>query len=170
MLSTGSSVRHFTVTLCAVPFCKYGPRRTCAPGTEPQEQTTIHASNMRLIIGMRMDTSSQDRIQVELNWVASPASAWLGWCMHRTWFQVGSLLTSGVTVFVLTLCVKAAPKPVPSMQVLPLPNHEISFQRDGHELTRYYFGSQLRRPFLYPIIGPAGQSLTRLGHPHDPES
>jgi hypothetical protein len=28
----------------------------------------------------------------------------------------------------------------------------------------------LRRPFLFPIIGPAGRSLTRMGHPHDPET
>ena len=90
--------------------------------------------------------------------------------MHRTWFQVGPLLTSGVTVLVLTVGVTAAPKPVPMMQVLPLPNHEISFQRDGHELMRYHFGPELRRPFLYPIIGPVGRSLTRMGHPHDPES
>jgi hypothetical protein len=76
----------------------------------------------------------------------------------------------GGAVFVLTAGVAAAPKPVPTMQVLPLPDHEISFQRDGHELTRYYFGPGLRRPFLYPIVGPAGRSLTRLGHPHDPES
>src|SRR6185503_14839558 len=28
----------------------------------------------------------------------------------------------------------------------------------------------LRRPFLFPVIGPSGRSLTRMGHPHDPES
>lgn len=32
-----------------------------------------------------------------------------------------------------------------------------------------YFGPDLRRPFLFPIIGPSGRSLTRMGHPHDPE-
>jgi len=90
--------------------------------------------------------------------------------MHLKWFQVGPFLTSGVTIFVLTVAVTAAPKPVPTMQVLPLPNHEISLQRGGHELARYHFDSGLRRPFLYPIVGPAGQSLTRMGHPHDPES
>jgi hypothetical protein len=63
-----------------------------------------------------------------------------------------------------------APEPVPLMQALPLPDEQISFQRDGTELTRYYFSPDLRRPFLYPIIGPAGRSLTRMGHPHDPES
>lgn len=57
-------------------------------------------------------------------------------------------------------------KPVPRMQALPLPHDEASIQRDGKELTRYHFGRDLRRPFLYPIIGPSGRSLTRMGHPH----
>jgi hypothetical protein len=26
----------------------------------------------------------------------------------------------------------------------------------------------MRRPFLYPVLGPAGVPLTRMGHPHDP--
>jgi Methane oxygenase PmoA len=56
------------------------------------------------------------------------------------------------------------------MQALPLPEAEISFQRNGLELTRYHFDPGLRRPFLYPVIGPSGRSLTRMGHPHDPVS
>lgn len=62
------------------------------------------------------------------------------------------------------------PRPVPVMQAVPLPDQQISFQRDGFEIARYYFGSTLRRPFVYPIVGPSGRSLTRMGHPHDPES
>jgi hypothetical protein len=61
-------------------------------------------------------------------------------------------------------------RPVPWMQVIPLPEAQASFRRDGVELTRAYFGPDLRRPFLYPVIGPSGRSLTRMGHPHDPES
>jgi len=56
------------------------------------------------------------------------------------------------------------------MQALPLPNNEISFQRHGQELARYYYGPDLNRPFVYPMVGPSGRSLTRMGHPHDPES
>jgi hypothetical protein len=56
------------------------------------------------------------------------------------------------------------------MQVLPLPHDEASFTRDGRELTRYHFSPEQRRPYLYPIIGPAGRSLTRIGHPHAPFS
>lgn len=59
-------------------------------------------------------------------------------------------------------------KPVPAVQVLPLPYDQASFQSRGRELTRYHFGGSLRRPFLYPLSGPAGISLTRMGHPHDP--
>jgi len=62
------------------------------------------------------------------------------------------------------------PKPVPRMQVIPMPYYQASFQRNGVELTRYHFGPGLHRPFLFPIIGPSGRSLTRMGHPHDPES
>jgi hypothetical protein len=56
------------------------------------------------------------------------------------------------------------------MQALPLPDAEVSFQRNGVELTRYHFDAQLRRPFLYPVMGPSQRSLTRMGHPHDPVS
>ena len=59
-------------------------------------------------------------------------------------------------------------RPVPAMQVLPLPYDQASFQHDGEELTRYHFGASLQRPFLYPLTGPEGRSLTRMGHPHDP--
>ncbi len=55
------------------------------------------------------------------------------------------------------------------MQAVPQPYHQISFQRDGQEIARYHFGPDLRRPFLFPVIGPSGHALTRMGHPHDPE-
>lgn len=57
-------------------------------------------------------------------------------------------------------------KPIPRMQVLPLPHDQASIEREGVELTRYHFSPLQRRPFLYPIIGPSGRSLTRMGHPH----
>ncbi|MGB2806456.1 MAG: PmoA family protein [Sedimentisphaerales bacterium] len=56
------------------------------------------------------------------------------------------------------------------MQVIPLPYHQASFQRDGVEIARYHFGTALHRPFIFPVIGPSSRSLTRMGHPHDPES
>ena len=85
-------------------------------------------------------------------------------------------------IFAMVFCVSAVasslfagqeapePKPVPRLQIVPMPYEQVSFQRDGVEITRYHFGAGLHRPFLFPVIGPAGQSLTRMGHPHDPES
>jgi hypothetical protein len=54
------------------------------------------------------------------------------------------------------------------MQVLPLPQGQASIERDGAEISRCYFGPELFRPFLYPLVGPGGKSLTRMGHPRDP--
>jgi hypothetical protein len=60
------------------------------------------------------------------------------------------------------------PKPVPKMQAVPQPYDQVSFQREGQEIARFHFGSSLRRPFVFPLIGPSGRSVTRMGHPHDP--
>ena len=57
----------------------------------------------------------------------------------------------------------------PRLQAVPQPHDQISLERDGDELARYHFGSHKRRPFLFPLRGPSGRVLTRLGHPHDPE-
>ena len=61
-------------------------------------------------------------------------------------------------------------KPAPRMQVIPLPRSEASVQDDGRELTRLIYDNSLRRPFLFPLNGPSGRSLTRMGHPRDPNS
>jgi len=50
-------------------------------------------------------------------------------------------------------------------EVLPLAGHQVSFQIDGVEKTRWHFGDQYPRPFFYPFCGPSGTSLTRMGHP-----
>ena len=75
-----------------------------------------------------------------------------------------------VWFLLLPVAVAAEPKAVPRMQALPQPHEEISLQRDGMELARYHYRAGERRPFVFPIIGSAGRSLTRIGHPHDPES
>jgi hypothetical protein len=76
----------------------------------------------------------------------------------------------GSNFFLAASAADAVSKPVPAMQAIPLPREEVSFQREGVEIARYYFGHDLNRPFVYPIIGPSGRSLTRMGHPHDPET
>jgi len=57
---------------------------------------------------------------------------------------------------------------VPICQIIPLPNQATSFQIDGTEKLRWNFGSEYSRPFFYPVNGPQGTSLVRLGHPGAP--
>ena len=71
-------------------------------------------------------------------------------------------------VLALAVAASAEPKAPPRTQVLPLPRSEASFQLDGNQVTRFYFDKAQERPFLYPVNGPSGRSLTRMGHPHDP--
>ncbi|MBS0209351.1 MAG: PmoA family protein [Planctomycetes bacterium] len=59
------------------------------------------------------------------------------------------------------------PQPIPRLQALPGVDYD-TFLRDGVELARYWRRADLKRPFVYPIIGPSGRALTRMGHPHDP--
>lgn len=58
---------------------------------------------------------------------------------------------------------------MPRCEVIPLPDLQTSFRIDGREVTRWHYGSQYPRPFLYPVVGPdSGASLTRMGHPGAP--
>jgi len=59
-------------------------------------------------------------------------------------------------------------RPVPLLQATPLPYQQVALERGGAELARYHYGPDLRRPFIYPVNGPSGRSLTRMGHPHSP--
>lgn len=85
-------------------------------------------------------------------------------------------LTAILTVLLGATTAFAAPtsrpatQPVPALQIIPQPDNQAAFTRDGVEIARYHFGKSLNRPFLFPIIGPSGRSLTRMGHPRDPES
>lgn len=79
-------------------------------------------------------------------------------------FPVPLTLFLSIPFFVL-----AEPKPVPKMQALPQAHDQVSFQRDGIEIARYHFGRDGQRPFVFPVIGPSGRSLTRIGHPRDPQ-
>ncbi len=55
-------------------------------------------------------------------------------------------------------------------EVVPLPEHQVSFRVDGREVTRWHFGPQSPRPFFFPMRGPrSGASLTRMGHPGAPD-
>lgn len=50
-------------------------------------------------------------------------------------------------------------------ELIPLADHQVSFQMDGEERLRWHYDSKYPRPFFYPLNGPAGTSLTRMGHP-----
>ena len=53
----------------------------------------------------------------------------------------------------------------PRCQIIPLPDHQVVFQIDGQERLRWHHGPDYPRPFFYPLVGPSGGSLTRMGHP-----
>ena len=66
----------------------------------------------------------------------------------------------------------AVPLPYfPRMQAVPVPESKLSIQRDGVEVLGYQYGTYgdySVRPFFFPVVGPSGRYLTRIGHPHDP--
>ncbi len=57
--------------------------------------------------------------------------------------------------------------PIPRCQIVPLPDRQAAFQIDGLERLRWHFDESYPRPFFYPMLGPSGQALTRMGHPGD---
>jgi hypothetical protein len=91
--------------------------------------------------------------------------------MFRIFFQsifLGTLLWFPQTGPLRGSARQMQPKPAPRMQAVPQPYDQVSFQYDAKELARFHFGSTLKRPFVFPLIGPSGRTLTRMGHPHDP--
>jgi hypothetical protein len=57
----------------------------------------------------------------------------------------------------------------PRCQVTPQADHQASFTIDGVERLRWHFGPNYPRPFFYPLVGPSGAALTRMGHPGAPD-
>ena len=62
----------------------------------------------------------------------------------------------------------AAPPDFPRVQVVPQPGTQFSFQVDGREVLRYLAGPETPKPYAFPVIGPCGRPVTRIGHPRDP--
>ncbi len=56
----------------------------------------------------------------------------------------------------------------PRCQIVPLPGKQLAFGVDRRERLRWYAGDDVPRPFLFPLIGPSGLPLTRMGHPGAP--
>ncbi|MGF1578497.1 MAG: PmoA family protein [Gemmataceae bacterium] len=57
---------------------------------------------------------------------------------------------------------------VPKVQIVPQPDEKVSFQVDGQEKLAWNFPKSSPRPFLFPVLGPSGRPLTRMGHPAAP--
>lgn len=57
----------------------------------------------------------------------------------------------------------------PKCQAIPYPT-KVSFQLDGNEMFAYKYKNIESRPYIFPVIGPSGRIITRIGHPHDPVS
>jgi hypothetical protein len=58
---------------------------------------------------------------------------------------------------------------VPRVQIVPQPDDQVSFQVDGQEKLHWHFSRRYPRPCFFPLIGPSGRSLTRMGHPAAPD-
>lgn len=54
----------------------------------------------------------------------------------------------------------------PRVQALPDHPDRASLQIDGLERIGYVFNPGGTRPFFYPVVGPSGRPLTRIGHPN----
>ncbi|MCG8652382.1 MAG: PmoA family protein [Pirellulales bacterium] len=57
----------------------------------------------------------------------------------------------------------------PRCQVLPLDGNQVAFGVAGKERLRWHAAADAPRPFLFPLIGPSGLPLTRMGHPGAPD-
>lgn len=60
------------------------------------------------------------------------------------------------------------PHPLPVCRIERTGDFEISFLLRDTEVTRWCFSPLVPRPYFYPVLGPSGRSLTRLGHPGAP--
>lgn len=54
-------------------------------------------------------------------------------------------------------------------EVVPQADHQVAFAIDGVEKVRWHFGNAYPRPFFFPLRGPSGAVLTRMGHPGAPD-
>jgi hypothetical protein len=57
----------------------------------------------------------------------------------------------------------------PQVQLVPQPDDQVAFQVDGQERLRWHASPRHPRPFFFPVLGPSGRSLTRMGHPAAPD-
>lgn len=58
---------------------------------------------------------------------------------------------------------------VDRVRIEPLAQQQFGFFLGEQEVTRWDFSHTSPRPFFFPILGPSGRSLTRMGHPGAPD-
>jgi hypothetical protein len=56
----------------------------------------------------------------------------------------------------------------PRCQIVPLPGNQVTIGIDGRERLRWHAAEDAPRPFFFPLVGPSGLPLTRMGHPGAP--
>lgn len=60
------------------------------------------------------------------------------------------------------------PNAIPRCHIEPMGDFQFSFQLGDVEVTRWCFSPLVPRPYFFPVNGPSGHSLTRMGHPGAP--
>jgi len=99
-------------------------------------------------------------------------------------FQIGKPVGSAIWIIKrsplnskhrrFTLLVELSDKPIlrypyfPRIQIFKIPYNKVSFQVDGKEVFGYCYSKDVPKPFFFPVIGPSGCPLTRIGAPDDP--
>ena len=53
-------------------------------------------------------------------------------------------------------------------EVIPKGRHQFSMLYDGLTVANWNWDPSEPRPYFYPLIGPSGSELTRVGHPGAP--
>jgi hypothetical protein len=61
------------------------------------------------------------------------------------------------------------PYTVPRVQIVPQTDDQLSFQVSGQERLRWNAALRYPRPCFFPLMGPTGRSVTRMGHPAAPD-
>jgi len=79
-------------------------------------------------------------------------------------------MTAGATAVLLAVCgVGAETFVFPRVQAVPLDGRQCAFEIDGVEAARYHYANNTPKPYIFPLIGPAGRRLTSVSHPVDPK-
>lgn len=58
---------------------------------------------------------------------------------------------------------------LPRVQIVPQADDQVAFQVDGQERLRWHAAPRYPRPFFFPLVGPSGRSVIRMGHPAAPD-